>query len=515
MNLENLKSYLEMGEGIKVEYKKAVSEIPKSVYETVVAFANRQGGIILLGVDDNGKVVGVEKDKIEKMKSDFTTAINSKKIEPSMYLDINHMEIEEKSIIYINIPESSQVHRLNGTRIMDRTVSDGDIDITNNSFEVEQMYLRKNHLYSENRIVPYLKIEDFRKDLIERVRKQLSRNYIGEAANEMSDFDIIKSMGMYQTDLRTREKGFTVAAVLCFGKDDIIASVIPYWRVDVLERIEDVERYDSRLDISTNLIDTYYRVMDFIDKQQSLPERFFLEGTIRMPIRNILFRELIANMLVHREISNAFVSTVHIYREKVDIKNANKPVHAGMIRTPEINPFPKNPSIARVFKTLGIIDELGSGMNKIFKYGKMYFNSEPIIENEELFKVSFFKNGIEGVRKVEDKGVERVENAPQNLENAPQNLENAPQNLENAPQNLENAPQKDKNISKKIKMEERRKEIIKLLKSNENIKKTELVKLLDISIDTVKRDLKYLKERNVIEYIGNSRNGKWIVKEKK
>ena len=206
-----------------------------------------------------------------------------------------------------------------------------------------------------------------------------------------------------------------------------------------------------------------------------------------MPIRNILFRELIANMLVHREISNAFVSTVHIYREKVDIKNANKPVHAGMIRTPEINPFPKNPSIARVFKTLGIIDELGSGMNKIFKYGKMYFNSEPIIENEELFKVSFFKNGIEGVRKVEDKGVERVENAPQ----------------------------KDKNISKKIKMEERRKEIIKLLKSNENIKKTELVKLLDISIDTVKRDLKYLKERNVIEYIGNSRNGKWIVKEKK
>ena len=38
----------------------------------------------------------------------------------------------------------------------------------------------------------------------------------------MSDFDIIKSMGMYQTDLRTREKGFTVAAVLCFGKDDII-----------------------------------------------------------------------------------------------------------------------------------------------------------------------------------------------------------------------------------------------------------------------------------------------------
>lgn len=203
---------------------------------------------------------------------------------------------------------------------MDRTVADGDIDITNNSFDVEQMYLRKSHLYSENRIIPYLTINDFRKDLIERVRKQLSRKYIGQAADEMSDFEIIKSMGMYQTDIRTREKEFTIAAVLCFGKDEVIASVIPYWRIDVLERIEDVERFDSRLDISTNLIDTYYRIMDFIDRQQSLPERFYLEGTIRTPARNILFRELVVNMLVHRELSNAFVSTVSIYKDKVDIK---------------------------------------------------------------------------------------------------------------------------------------------------------------------------------------------------
>ncbi len=72
MDIKNLKSYLEKGEGIALEYKEAKSQIPKSVYETVVAFANRQGGIILLGVDDTGKVIGVEKDKIEKMKSDFT-----------------------------------------------------------------------------------------------------------------------------------------------------------------------------------------------------------------------------------------------------------------------------------------------------------------------------------------------------------------------------------------------------------------------------------------------------------
>ena len=502
LDIKNLKFYLERGEGIALEYKKATSQIPKSVYETVVAFANRQGGMLLLGVNDNGKVIGVEKDKIEKMKSDFTTAINSSKVQPSMYLDINDLEIEGKSIIYINVPESSQVHRLNGIKVMDRTVADGDIDITNNSFDVEQMYLRKSHLYSENRIIPYLTINDFRKDLIERVRKQLSRKYIGQAADEMSDFEIIKSMGMYQTDIRTREKGFTIAAVLCFGKDEVIASVIPYWRIDVLERIEDVERFDSRLDISTNLIDTYYRIMDFIDRQQSLPERFYLEGTIRTPARNILFRELVVNMLVHRELSNAFVSTVSIYKDKVDIKNANKPIHAGTIKKPEISPFPKNPSIAKVFRTLGIIDELGSGMSKIFKYGEIYFNSKPIIKNGELFEVNFLKN-IDENKETDFK----IENAPQKEEKALEKMKNAPQKEEKVPPKIENAPQ-----NKKVKIEQRREKILKILQTAQYTKRVELSKLLGVSIDTVKRDLSYLKIKGVIEYKGSAKNGKWVIK---
>ena len=485
MNINLLKSYLKNGEGITLEFKKAKSEIPKSVYETVVAFANRRGGTVLLGVNDDGKITGVEKDKVEKMKSDFTTTINNKKIEPSMYLDIDSIDIEEKTIIYINVPESSQVHRLNGYKILDRTNADGDIDITSNTFAVQQMYLRKNQFYSENRIIPFLKIEDFREDLIERVRKQLARKYIGETANEMSDFDIIKSMGMYQTDLQTREKGFTIAAVLCFGKDDIIASVLPYWRVDVLERIEDVERYDSRLDIATNLIDTYYRVMDFIDRQQSLPERFYLEGTVRTPVRNILFRELVVNMLVHREISNAFVSTIHIYKERVDIKNANKPIHAGIIKEPEINPFPKNPSIAKVFKTLGLIDELGSGINKIFKYGKIYFNNEPVIENDELFRVTFIKN--DGA-KVENDGA-KVENDGAKVENDGTKVEN--------------------DGAKKLNKKERMKKIIDLMRENDKFTYREISELIGVSESTITRDIRTLKKQNKIIY----HEKKWIIKE--
>ena len=189
-------------------------------------------------------------------------------------------------------------------------------------------------------------------------------------------------------------------------------------------------------------------------------------------------------MLVHRELSNAFVSTISIYKNRIDIKNANKPIHAGIIKKPEISPFPKNHSIAKVFRTLGIIDELGSGMNKIFKYGKIYFNSEPIIENGELFKVSFLKN-IDENKEI----IFKIENVPQN-----------------AFTNKENAPQ-----SKKSEIEQRRKKILKILYTNQFTKRVELSELLGVSIDTIKRDLSYLKAEGIVEYIGGAKNGKWVV----
>jgi ATP-dependent DNA helicase RecG len=48
------------GEGIDIEFKRAREKVPHSLYETVVSFANTKGGFILLGVDDDGTVSGIQ-----------------------------------------------------------------------------------------------------------------------------------------------------------------------------------------------------------------------------------------------------------------------------------------------------------------------------------------------------------------------------------------------------------------------------------------------------------------------
>ena len=87
--LEKIRSLLQQGEGLKIEFKEAQGGMPKSVYETVCAFSNTQGGEILLGVKDNGDVVGIAPHQISQLKKDFANTINNPaKNHPPLYLSI-------------------------------------------------------------------------------------------------------------------------------------------------------------------------------------------------------------------------------------------------------------------------------------------------------------------------------------------------------------------------------------------------------------------------------------------
>lgn len=96
---------------------------------------------------------------------------------PTFYLTVEEIEIDGETILYIFVPESSQVHRCNG-KIYDRN-EDGDIDITDNTNLVSAMYMRKKGSYTENRIFPYAEIYELKQELFIKVRKM--------AANERVD----------------------------------------------------------------------------------------------------------------------------------------------------------------------------------------------------------------------------------------------------------------------------------------------------------------------------------------
>ena len=124
--------------------------------------------------------------------------------------------------------------------------------------------------------------------------------------------------------------------------------------------------------------------MQFIGKH--LNDKFYLEGDQRVNIRDKIFREAISNVLIHREFSNPFPAKLVIEKDRVYIENSNKPHGNGIIDPENFSPYPKNPTIAKFFKEIGWVDELGSGVRNIYKYNKIYSGADPEFIEADVFK---------------------------------------------------------------------------------------------------------------------------------
>lgn len=110
--------------------------------------------------------------------------------------------------------------------------------------------------------------------------------------------------------------------------------------------------------------------MDFTAKH--LPDKFYMEGDQRVSLRAKIFREVVANLIVHREYTNALAATFIIYKDRVETGNASNSHGDGPISPDNFAPFSKNPLISKFFTQLGRVDELGSGVLNVNKYLPAY-----------------------------------------------------------------------------------------------------------------------------------------------
>ena len=133
----------------------------------------------------------------------------------------------------------------------------------------------------------------------------------------------------------------------------------------------------------TNLIESYDRLMEFGKKH--LNDVFTLDGIQRVSARDKILREIISNLLMHRDFSSGYVPKFVIERDKITTENANLAHGHGNLNLKTFRPFAKNPPIAKVFREIGLADELGSGMRNSYKYTKMYSGGEPIFTEADVF----------------------------------------------------------------------------------------------------------------------------------
>ncbi|RLZ10454.1 AlbA family DNA-binding domain-containing protein [Faecalibacter macacae] len=78
MTNQEIENILSKGEGTRIEFKKCDDgKVPRSIYDTICSFLNKEGGVILAGVDDNGDVNGIPEDKLSSFITTVSTTVNN------------------------------------------------------------------------------------------------------------------------------------------------------------------------------------------------------------------------------------------------------------------------------------------------------------------------------------------------------------------------------------------------------------------------------------------------------
>jgi ATP-dependent DNA helicase RecG len=478
MTTEQIEKLLQKGEGIEIEFKTAHFDLNKDTFDSICAFLNRMGGHLLFGVNDNGKVEGIIESSIPGMLNNLITCENNpNKLNPPVYLLPQIVDYDGKKIIYLYVPESAHAHISNG-RIFDRN-GDGDLDITRQSGFVSNLFLRKQPTNSEDRVFPYLGLADCNPELFRRIRLMAeNKQMAAHPWTNMSDEEIVRSSGLYKTDAITGKSGLTLAGVLLLGKDVTILNALSHHKTDALLRVENLDRYDDRDDIRTNLIDSFDRIMAFIAKH--LPDKFYLEGVHTTSLRNKLFREIVGNLLIHREFANRFPAKLIIERDRVYTENWSRPRGMGPINPLNFTPFPKNPVIAKFFKEIGKADELGSGVRNVFKYGPVYTpGSTPELIEGDVF-MTVIPIATRRVSEIDPlTGWVEVRNKVRNKFG--------------------------------IKFGASSEKTLKLIFQNGHLSAADIAKIINISSRSVEKQLANLKEMGVIDRVGSKKTGEWRI----
>lgn len=385
MTIEEIQHIISQGEGMTIEFKDSTGGVPGSFYESAVSFSNTDGGVILLGVDDDGTVMGLTTEACKHMQKDIVTALNEPNcVWPSIYVQpfiVNHPEGE---ILVCQIVASSQVHQYK--ELIYIREHDADIDITDNQQKIGDLYLRKRNFFTESKIYPHLKMDDLDPSLFDKARA-LIRGYRSDHPwLALDNEELLKSSSLWVKDFQNGEEGLTLAAALIFGKDTTIQAIPPAYKVEAMVRIQNADRWDDRLmpPLRTNLIDTYLQLKAFINKH--LPEKFYMEGDQRVDLRDKIFREVVANCIVHREYTSAYATELLITKGEVRITNPNRPLFHGFINRNDFAPYPKNPNLRKFFTAFGWTEEIGSGVRNTSRYLPLYSDGAlPSFEEKEIF----------------------------------------------------------------------------------------------------------------------------------
>jgi ATP-dependent DNA helicase RecG len=386
IDLNNLKDLSLLRESHDLECKLALGRdgqgaVPEDFWPTYSAFANTNGGVVVLGVRDRSGSFQVEGiPNVAKVRQDLFNALNNRQkvsINLLSETDVVERELEGRTTLIITVPRATRAQRpvyLTSNPFAGHTfrrLNEGDRALPDE--EVKRMLAEQVEDSRDTRILTGYDFEDLDMETFRAYRQVFASRDPSHPWTALENLEFLRQLGGWRRDRETGQSGLTVAGLLMFGQAVSIQEEFPNYMLDYQERAEAraASRWVDRITLdgkwSGNLYDFYRRV--YLKLTADLKVPFRLEQGERKdetPVHEAL-REALANVIVHAD-----------YSDRASVLVVKRPDMFGF-RNPGLMRIPaeiarkggesdcRNRTLHKMFRLVGVGEQAGSGIPKILQ----------------------------------------------------------------------------------------------------------------------------------------------------
>jgi ATP-dependent DNA helicase RecG len=447
MTDKELQQTIAQGEGYYTEFKR---ELNSDIKREMVAFANASGGKIFLGIDDNGSICGVKIDN--KLRSEIQQHANE--CDPA--IDIETEVID--NVMVVTVPEGKQKpYRSTGGFYLRMGPNSQKMDTDKIAEYVE----RYGRVRFDERIRKDVNMEEVLSDeLVDTFIALAGIKNVFKNRNH-----ILQSLGVAKPD---NEKHYlTNAGILFFTKDpssflpQAVVTCVAYngtTKVDILDR----------KDFAQDIVQSVEAGLAFL--RRHLNEASSITGLRRedkLEIPLVALREALVNAVAHRDYLEAGARImVEIFSDKVIISNPGGLPPGLSEKDFGKYSLSRNPLISSLLLRAGLIEKLGTGVNRIKTLIKEAHLPEPQFSFNDFFAVTFLREGSQTGGQIGGQtGIK--------------------------------------------KLTQKQFEILSIIKQNPHITKPELCEKLGINPSAVDKHIKILRDKGVLKRVGPDKGGYW------
>ncbi len=340
MKISKIMELIKKGESQEIEFKSKVDGLGK----TLCAFLNTNNGIVLIGISEEGKIVGISKKDVEKIENIIDA------IYPKVKLKVDLVKIDNKTVAVILVKKSERLHTYGNIAYV-------RVGTSERALGIDELYERAGEAL-------LIKFDEITNDLasVKDIDFELVKKYLEERerVRKVKRPPVTSKKKIFEM-LRITVRGkVTNGGILFFSKNP--QKYFPHATIRIVELISLEERkiVDEKT-VSGSSWEMFEKAYEEV--MRKLRKFVKIVGKRRVEEYEIpeeIVREALANAICHRNYFDSREIIVFIYPDRVEFIN---PGSFPPGTSPE-NPVhkPRNPLLAQYFYDVGIIEKYGSGI---------------------------------------------------------------------------------------------------------------------------------------------------------